>query len=247
MPGNRKQRYLQHNKYNMSVFELLLQIIAPHHCLNCGLEGFLLCPACVRKLPDVPPRCYRCHLPSSQGRTCTACNKHSPLYAVTAATPYRHAAKDLIHNLKFERAQAAAADIAAALARRLDLAGVGCITYIPTAPARVRSRGYDQARLIARALSRRTGLPCYRLLGRTGNRRQVGAGAAERKLQAELAFYSRGAGRAAGLHVLLVDDVLTTGASCEAAAQVLLRAGARRVSAAVFALADAPKNKKPKL
>jgi ComF family protein len=154
-----------------------------------------------------------------------------------AATPYADLAKEVIHRLKFERAQAVAADVAAVLASGIVLDDITCITYVPTAPGRIRSRGYDQAALMAKAISRRTGLPCYALLARKGSQRQVGQGRIARHQQMQDAFYARNAGMARGKHILLIDDVLTTGATCEAAARVLLQSGARRVSAAVFAAA----------
>jgi ComF family protein len=235
LPCNRKQRYLQHNKYNMSIIEQFLRFVAPHHCLGCGREGQLLCRACANGLPAVPPRCYGCGTPRENYHTCPACYPKSPLYAVMPATVYQDLAKTVVHRLKFERAQAAANDIAAVMAARLPLEGIEVITFVPTAPARVRTRGYDQAALIAKALARRTGLPCQALLGRSNNERQVGKGRTARHQQMAGAFYARHA--PAGRHVLLVDDVLTTGATCEAAARVLLAGGAGCVSEAIFAAA----------
>jgi ComF family protein len=111
------------------------------------------------------------------------------------------------------------------------------ISYVPTANTRVRSRGYDQAELIARELSQNKPLPFMRTLLRVGDGRQVGQNRQVRKNQMAQAFTVTNLEQIKDKHILLVDDVLTTGATCEAAAKVLLDAGARRVSAVVFAVA----------
>jgi predicted amidophosphoribosyltransferase len=111
------------------------------------------------------------------------------------------------------------------------------IAYVPTAPQRVRERGYDQAALIAKELAIRSKLPYHTLLARTGTQRQLGQQRAVRKEQMTGAFRSLDKIDLQDKHVLLIDDVLTTGATCEAAARALRQAGAKRVSAAVFAVA----------
>lgn len=221
----------------MSPIEQLLKIIAPFACVGCGAEGVLLCAACQHILPVVPSRCYRCNRATKAYRTCTACQRGSMLQHVWVRTPYDDVAQELVHRLKFARAQAAARDIAAALAPLPPLESCQIITYVSTAPARIRLRGYDQARLIARELSRLTGLPCAALLARASSVRQVGNNRATRLQQMQHAFGVTHVGRLQNKHVLLVDDVITTGATCEAAARALRAAGAKAVSAVVFAAA----------
>jgi ComF family protein len=145
--------------------------------------------------------------------------------------------KELIHRLKFERASAAADDIAALIVQKIELPTDAVVTYVPTAPARVRTRGYDQAYLIARAVARRTGLPCTPLLARARTDRQVGKDRHARQQQMKQAFYTSKPQHAAGRRIILVDDVLTTGSTCQAAAEALAQAGAEHVEAVVFAAA----------
>ena len=196
-------------------FEQLFNIIAPHECLGCHAEGALLCGVCRTRLPEVAAP----HL--------------AGLERVWAVTTYDGVAKRLVYKLKFERAAAAANDLAAAMAAKLPKED-WVITHLPTAPGRVRQRGYDQAQLIARKLALLTGAPYTALLVRQSGQRQLGQSRAVRQVQLHDAF--RPLRALAGQHVLLVDDVLTTGASCQAAAAVLRAAGAAQVSAAVFAL-----------
>jgi ComF family protein len=107
------------------------------------------------------------------------------------------------------------------------------IVHVPTTAKRTRQRGYDQAKLIAGELSRITGLPRFDCLARSGKARQVGASRAERLKQLQAAFRLKKP--VAGKHIVLIDDVVTTGATLEAAAKVLHVNGASSVHAIVFA------------
>lgn len=234
---NRKQSYLQHKNYNMSIIEDLVNLIAPHHCVNCGAEGSLLCSDCMHGLNVVPSRCYRCQRWTDDYQVCMTCKRYTSIHSLWAVTAYEGAAKELIHRLKFARAKAAAKTVALALSQQYRSAEEVTITYIPTAPTRVRERGYDQAALIAQAYARIAKQPTASLLARLGNNRQVGQRRAVRKQQMQGAFWVPQPQRVANKHILLVDDVLTTGATCEAAARALKQAGAKRVSAIVFAVA----------
>lgn len=237
MSGNRKQTYLQRKNYNMTVIEGLFNIFAPHECLGCRKEGSLLCYECGTGLSAVPPRCYVCHRWEEASRTCRACRRHTSIHSLWAVARYEGVAKDLLHRLKFERSRAAARPVAELLAARCLAEDDIVVTYVPTASSRVRQRGYDQAALIARELSRRLGCPLVPCLVRSGTQRQVGQTRQVRRQQMEGAFRVVRPQVLHGKHVLLVDDVLTTGATCESAARMLRQAGAKRVSAAVFAVA----------
>jgi ComF family protein len=221
----------------MNFLEFVLSGLAPHECVGCKKEGRLLCAACLDGLPPLPSRCYRCNRATKDFRTCPACRKQSRLTQVWAVTPYTGPAKLLIRKLKFERARAGALDVALAISRQLPDGQAWVITAVPTATSRVRLRGYDQAQLIAREIARLRGCAYAPLLGRLGQERQVGRSRSQRKQQLKGLFRPRQHLVLQNRHVLLIDDVLTTGASIEAAADTLRTAGAQRVSAAVFAAA----------
>lgn len=221
----------------MKLIEGVLARVAPHHCISCDAEGLLLCAACEPRLTRLPERCYRCHKLSPQGRMCPTCRHASALYAVHALVLYKDVAKELVWRLKFLGARAAAQEIAHLLAAELRLPANGVIVHAPTASGRLRQRGYDQAQLIAKALARELNLPYVPLLKRMGQQQQVGAGRQQRLAQLTDAFWVSQPEGVKGTHILLVDDVLTTGATLEAAAKVLKTAGAKRVSGIVFAQA----------
>ena len=235
---NRYSTYLQHNKYNMSRFlDTILSTIAPHDCVACGTTGSLICNNCLSLLPDAQSRCYKCHKLTKDYSTCSVCITHSSLEKVYVVTDYETVAKTLVYGSKFERKYAAALSIADAMVLRfsdiLDDQGVLC--HLPTATSRVRQRGYDQSKLIARSLAKRTNALHKTLLWRRGQHRQPGSSRNQRLSQLQNAFHARAT---TSRHVFLVDDVMTTGASLETAAKTLQASGVPRVSAIVFARAE---------
>ena len=221
----------------MNLLEQLLALIAPHRCLRCDFEGYVLCPACAVHLPVIPSRCYRCGVATHDFITCKRCRAASPLSAVWAATAYEGVAKDIIHRLKFERARAAAWDIARDMAAQMPADTAWIVTHAPTATSRVRGRGYDQAALIAKEVARQLSRSYIPLLARTGQQRQVGQTRTARRRQLQKAFVPLRLQQIQSAHILIIDDVLTTGSTLEAAATVLKAAGAKKVTAAVFAVA----------
>lgn len=216
-----RRTYLQHIKYNMSIIDRFLATLAPHTCIGCNAEGSLLCAACVSTLPAVENY-----------------NDKSPaLTKVRAVTPYSGAAKALVWQLKSAGAQAAATIMVAQMLNHLEPARNMLIVPVPTASSRVRQRGYDQAKLLARTLARQAGLPYQDCLARIGQTHQVGATREKRLRQLQEAFRVRRPKAIQAAHLVLVDDVTTTGATLELAAGILIAAGARRVDAIVFAQA----------
>jgi ComF family protein len=142
--------------------------------------------------------------------------------------------KELILRLKFHRAQGAAV-----AATKLVLRGLpeghplDLVTSVPVSPGRLRERGYNQSELVARQLARRVGLPYRALLARTTSGHQLGAARGTRLEQVKGAFHAR---RALGAErVLIVDDVITTGATLSECAEVLMAAGAGSVWGAAVA------------
>ncbi|HXR49532.1 MAG TPA: phosphoribosyltransferase family protein [Verrucomicrobiae bacterium] len=223
----------------MNMLDRLIGVVAPHECLGCGAEGGLICPGCVLLFPDLPERCYRCHQASGGSLTCSSCRQTSGLRHVRAATDYEGIARDLIWKVKFAGARSAVDQMAQCMQPLL--AGLvtpdTLIVPAPTATSRARQRGYDQAKLLARQLAYRFGLPYVDCLARHGQSHQVGASREQRLCQLQQAYRVAKRRSVQNAHIFLIDDVLTTGATLEAAAHTLKMAGARYLDAAVFAQA----------
>ena len=159
-------------------------------------------------------------------------------------------AREIIHHLKYEGYTALAAAIADAIRRAVPHPPTGVLVPVPLGARRRRARGYNQATAIARALSARWQLPVWEhVLGRSRNTRsQTSLGPQERRSNVSGAFVAappprslgkgeRGRGKRREPSVILVDDVLTTGATLAAAASALEGAGWPTVSAVTFARA----------
>jgi len=227
----------------MPIIDSLLSLIAPHECIGCDSEGSLLCAPCIDGLAAPVRQCYKCHIPAERFATCPDCRRESALTSVLSAVKYTGLAKDIVWKIKFGRTRSASQEIASVIVQKLSLQRQLVdkqhilITHAPTATTRVRQRGYDQAALIARNVARQSNAPYIPLLARAGQQKQIGASRSQRTAQLRSAFRPLRHDRIRGAHIILIDDVVTTGATLEAAAQVLMDAGARRVDAIVFAQA----------
>lgn len=221
------------------MLDKIIGSFAPFYCLGCEQIGHILCESCVDGVLELAPsRCYRCHVATSQSAVCATCRKQTGLKHVWVVSYYEGLAKDVIELLKFERAMFAAKDVSGAMASKLPLLNEQTIVcHVPTAFSRQRVRGYDQSRLIARHLAKQLGLPCRSLLSRSNNSRQVGSSRGQRFLQAAEAFCLKNID-VNSKHILIVDDVTTTGATIETIAKLLKKAGAKSVDAIVFAQAE---------
>jgi predicted amidophosphoribosyltransferase len=149
-----------------------------------------------------------------------------------AAVVYDEPVRRLVAGWK-ERGLRRLADAAAAVvAERLPRPDAALVTFVPADPDRRLRRGHHPADRLARALAERWELPCTGLLERSPGTRQRGRSVAERRRNVSGAF--RAVARPP-VHVVLVDDVYTTGATATAAASALRAAGARRVEVVTFA------------
>jgi ComF family protein len=193
-----------------------------------------------------PPLCWACDGPARRGEAlCSRCRGSlhrlaaEPVWLsgvrVWAPVAYSGPARDLVGALKFRGALGVADAMAAQIAANAPpelLAGVTLVP-VPLHPRRLRSRGYNQAAAIAAALASRTGLELADCLARTGPAlRQVGRHRAERRAGPAGAIEVRGP---APPRALLVDDVVTTGATLAACRAALAGTGSTEAAAVVFA------------
>jgi len=187
----------------------------------------LSCAAC--RAPSESPLCASCARALRRARPL---RPPSGIDAWNEAFAYAEPLRSLIAAAKFRRAHALLEWLADALVETLPSCARVCdvATWIPTTRRRRRSRGYDQAEVLARALARRLELPCARLLTRRSPP-QAGRSRAER-VRTPCFACTRSL---PAVSVLVVDDVTTTGATFRGAAVALRSAGVQQVLAAVAA------------
>ena len=228
----------------MSVFEDVIGIIAPPECILCSAEGQAMCEQCAAKHIDpYGEACWNCRRRSPGGRTCPKCRLPGTPGYVWLATTYDEAPSQLLRAYKFGHLRAASATLAKIMVSSLNrylpgeaLKSAGYIVVpVPTATRRRRGRGFGHSELLARKIAGRLGLQYLPALGRLGQSRQVGAKRDVRQKQADGVYYVRLPQLVKGQKLLLVDDVVTTGATMRAATKALRAAGASRVDALVFA------------
>jgi len=225
----------------------ILRVLLPPRCLLCGAAGAAgldLCAACRAELARNQPCCPRCALPlATPAPACGACLRAAPPFAAAwAPLRYQHPLDLLETRFKFHADLAAGQVLAALLvaaAQRDAPARPALIVPVPLHTARLRQRGYNQALELARPLARALGLPLRSdlLLRPRATPPQTGLDAAARRRNLREAFALAPAARLPA-HVVVFDDVMTTGATLREAARCLRRAGVQRVD--VWALARAP-------
>jgi len=226
------------------------------NCLCCGDPrradlSDCLCPACRRDLEEkrMPPQaCNRCLSPMKKGKKCVFCASRVMEYIEKVYAPWRYAGsvRSLIHAFKFNACDEALPLIADRMADAVPDRDFDCIVPVPLHPRRLRSRGVNQALLLANALSVRMNLPVMELLQRDHYRRpQSRLSARDRQLNVAGAFSCRI--RPEGKRILLLDDVRTSGNTAHFCARALMEGGAESVSLCVAAVVyRRPKSEKRK-
>jgi ComF family protein len=217
----------------------LLYALAPPLCAGCGAHAGRLEPLCASCRAELrwlgPDPVVLAAAPAGlDGDSLLA---REPLLA-WAPVAYEGPAQGIVRALKFNGATWAAHAMAAQIAATAPpgwLNTAARLVPVPLHPARARKRGYNQAALLAEALAGRTGLELDDCLERTGPRgTQVGRDRA-RRLSGIAGSVRLKPGRAPPARALLVDDVITTGATLATCARALIEGGARRVSAVGYA------------
>lgn len=221
-------------------------LLVPRRCVGCGraVESGRapLCGLCAGRLPRVaPPRCPRCGA-TRPAPPCGECLEW-PAALRAARAPFRMEGTSarLVHALKYRGWTGLADPMGRAMegAARALAAGIDdpVLVPVPLSAARRRERGFNQAELLAGGLARATGWPVGLLLQRTGGRRrQARLGRRDRADNVSGAFRATEPGGAVGTP-LLVDDVVTTGATAAACATALERAGSSPAGVVSFARA----------
>lgn len=192
-------------------------------------------------IPAAGPRCDVCWMPIQPSRPCRWCRYHRPAFdGARAAFVYDGAARDAVLALKFRGVSAVAPLMARLMVETLAEwhRSADCIVPVPLSGQRRRLRGYNQSQLLAKELSHLTGLPLEsRALTRRRHTRAQTSLTGDARWQNVWQSFRPGKPTPSG-GVILIDDVITTGATLDACARVLLSEGADAVFALTFARED---------
>jgi ComF family protein len=219
----------------------VLDLALPARCPGCGAEGPPICAACLPALDA------RLELPAGIAIGLPS-DVPPPLLQLEWCAPFTGLIRNALHELKYAGEKRLAAPLGEAIARRWRRAGAGgdLLVPVPVHADRARARGYDQAELIARAAALELGLPCAAILERArATIAQFDLDRSARATNVDGAFRLRPRVTPAattdqrrplaGRWIILIDDVVTTGATLAACAKPLIEAGAIGVSAATVA------------
>lgn len=204
----------------------MLQMLFQTRCAGCGAAGAALCRTCRFALVSRHPSARATAGVGGQ--------------EVLAATTFTGRVRDVLLGFKYANRRAVARHLAGLLVNRLAAAGVvggiDVVTWAPTSTRRRRERGFDQAELVARHVARQLGRPCRRLLERAPG---VGPQTGQDRWARLQGPGFRAHPRVPPSGILVVDDVVTTGATLRAAVAALTAAGARSVVPAAIAATPA--------
>jgi ComF family protein len=220
----------------------VLAVLFPSACPACGRilahpgRG-PLCEPCWTSLPRHRAVACACGLPLALGLSaCGRCRRdRQPFSSCASLGPYDGSLRVVLHELKYRGRRRAAGRLADALledpAVRTLAESSEVLVPVPLHPRRLRERGFNQSALLAAEVARRAGRPVCSdaLVRRLDTRPQAGLTAAARRRNVRDAFVVRRRAALAGRRVVLVDDVLTTGATAFACARRLTEAGAEEV------------------
>lgn len=226
----------------MKLRDALFVSLFPRRCAFCGeMVAFdqEMCADCAKGRPVIePPVCLHC---GHSRVDCTCKNKKFYYDSVIAPYYYTGSAARALRNFKFRAmpflAEDMAADMASCVQKLYGDRSFDLVTEVPVGKRTLRRRGYDQSRLLAQALAGCLQVPYAGVLKKVRNNPdQHRQKAADRRANVYGAYNTQRRADLSGKHILLVDDVKTTGATLDECAKMLLLHDAASVSAVVFAI-----------
>ncbi len=225
-----------------SIVEPLVYFVFPNFCLTCakilGRGELLFCNTCWEAIPKAEPtECPFCWVRNPAPYCQCLEFRQTHLQSLVSGWMYRGPAKDIVHQIKYGRKRKLGMDAGVRLAQRI----AGCLPKVdfampvPGHAARVRERGFNQAGVIAQGFCREARIPLRAdLLQRvrwTSSQTRLNRKIRLKNIAGNFAVPAKRRSAIQGASILLLDDVLTTGATLSECSRVLLESGAARVSA----------------
>lgn len=224
--------------------ETALDLLFPKFCLSCGAEGAFLCASCKEAIAIRGASCLVCGKRDILGKTCLSCRRKTAVRRFFTPFSYKNTVmRDLLHAYKYHRVRELAGPLAGFLAEamlRADFRAKEKMAFIPIPlhPRRMARRGFNQAELLALELSEKFGVPVLTevliRVRHTATQIEL-ADDYERRANVAGAFRVVNPAAIAKKIVILVDDVITSGATLNEAAGVMKKAGAKSIWAAAVA------------
>jgi len=228
----------------------LLDFFFPKYCVNCKKIGDYLCPSCFTRLSfDTKNICLVCGRPSYDGLTHEPCKGKNSIEGSFTGVVYAHIAKKLVYKFKYKpyiyNLSGLIGDLLyESLAQNEEFNKIlklkPVLIPIPLSGRKFKKRGYNQSEILANGLARKLGFEVCNCLERVKETSsQVGLSREERRENISGAFgFINHKSRVINRNVLLIDDVLTTGATFSEACRVLKKAGVGKIWAIAFAKED---------
>lgn len=218
----------------------LFSFIFPSICLMCSApnKNSRLCLSCLSMLPTLPPHCQRCGslLFGTEALLCGKCQRH-PIDSdnIFVLAPYAFPIKQLITRLKFDHQLSYAAALSELLIDKIRVDWYKnaplpqLIIPVPLHVKRLQERGFNQALEIAKPLSRQLSIPldCHGMTREKATQAQSGLSASARQKNLNRAFVCQK--HYQGLHLAILDDVITTGQTLNACCRLLRAQGAKQI------------------
>jgi competence protein ComFC len=212
-----------------------LDLLFPRFCVGCGREGAFLCDSCRASMSRIkPPICPRCGKPQPGGILCYSCTEwQAAIDGIRAPFQFEGVIREAVHQLKYRNLRALSVPLAGLMSEYLiDNPVRGDVLIpVPLHPKRLRERGYNQSALLAEELGKLVNLPVDKdsLVRERFTLPQAKTASVEERRHNVIGMFACKEDRLAGKNVLLIDDVSTSGATLDACALVLKRAGALSV------------------
>ena len=232
----------------MWITKLIKEILFPVYCIGCGKEGMYICQNCLNKIPSFPySLCPKCLRPYRSGGLCPNCQKSKfPISRLIVAASYKNEiVSQLVRKFKFypfaiELSKPLGILLSKAIKQSNTLSYLRkhrfILVPVPLFFKDKAERGFNQSEELAKVVSQELELPLKTNLIRKNKKTkpQVGLKAKERKKNLKQSFIAK---KPISGNFLLIDDIITTGATLKEVAQTLRQAGANEIWAAVLAKA----------
>ena len=222
-----------------SIKNHILDLFYPKICAGCASEGVLICRECEKAIVIRTPQCFICDRRSPDARVCRSCKKHTAYTRMYGPLSFKNdIVREMVHRLKYRSVKEYGVILGQFLAKATSYYALlpkkdAVIISVPLHPKRMRTRGFNQAEIIAKTYSELSNIPLAdseSIIRRKNTPPQTTVADRSKRMEnMRDVFFVKNATDFFGKTVILIDDVATTGSTINEAARALKRGGAREV------------------